>query len=321
MTRNPDRPAPNLACPGCGHESSEVIDSRSVSKGKAYRRRRWCEGEGCGLRWTTFEKIGPDPAYSTVQRTQPVVPKPGPPDTTGGGTPDTTGCGNGHKMLGGSNGTDATTDSVSTQQVVSGGVRGGPPSGLDPDPIRTPDPIPAVSVTPERARDPGTPYYRAPHRPIPVALVTEPFLAVYRAYPHKDGKLKAAAVFAELADDHQGGQAGLRDSILAWFATGALRRHPYAGEDRYRPTLETVLSERRWQDDQSAPSDVDGVEAAPAPSPYCDFHQGYGSRGKRAGKPSPTCPECKHVAARARPPVAHPPESAADILGRAGGHR
>src|SRR5690349_7312949 len=44
-----------MRCPFCGHEDSQVKDSRSSEDGAAIRRRRQCEG--CGARFTTFERI------------------------------------------------------------------------------------------------------------------------------------------------------------------------------------------------------------------------------------------------------------------------
>jgi len=44
-----------LRCPFCGHEDSQVKDSRSTEDGAAIRRRRQCEG--CAARFTTFERI------------------------------------------------------------------------------------------------------------------------------------------------------------------------------------------------------------------------------------------------------------------------
>lgn len=44
-----------MRCPFCGHEDSQVKDSRSTDDGAAIRRRRQCEG--CGARFTTFERI------------------------------------------------------------------------------------------------------------------------------------------------------------------------------------------------------------------------------------------------------------------------
>ncbi|WP_136161498.1 transcriptional regulator NrdR [Sphingomonas flavalba] len=44
-----------MRCPFCGHEDSQVKDSRSTEDGAAIRRRRQCEG--CGARFTTFERI------------------------------------------------------------------------------------------------------------------------------------------------------------------------------------------------------------------------------------------------------------------------
>jgi transcriptional repressor NrdR len=44
-----------LRCPFCGHEDSQVKDSRPTDDGSAIRRRRQCEG--CAARFTTFERI------------------------------------------------------------------------------------------------------------------------------------------------------------------------------------------------------------------------------------------------------------------------
>ena len=44
-----------MRCPFCGHEDSQVKDSRPTEYAGAIRRRRQCEG--CGARFTTFERI------------------------------------------------------------------------------------------------------------------------------------------------------------------------------------------------------------------------------------------------------------------------
>lgn len=44
-----------MRCPFCGHEASQVKDSRPTDDGAAIRRRRQCEA--CGARFTTFERI------------------------------------------------------------------------------------------------------------------------------------------------------------------------------------------------------------------------------------------------------------------------
>jgi transcriptional repressor NrdR len=44
-----------LRCPFCGHEDSQVKDSRPTEDNAAIRRRRQCED--CGARFTTFERI------------------------------------------------------------------------------------------------------------------------------------------------------------------------------------------------------------------------------------------------------------------------
>ncbi len=44
-----------MRCPFCAHDESQVKDSRSSEDGAAIRRRRQCEG--CGARFTTFERV------------------------------------------------------------------------------------------------------------------------------------------------------------------------------------------------------------------------------------------------------------------------
>ena len=43
-----------MRCPFCGHENSQVKDSRPTEDGSAIRRRRQCED--CAARFTTFER-------------------------------------------------------------------------------------------------------------------------------------------------------------------------------------------------------------------------------------------------------------------------
>ena len=44
-----------MRCPFCGNDDSQVKDSRPTEDNAAIRRRRQCEG--CGARFTTFERI------------------------------------------------------------------------------------------------------------------------------------------------------------------------------------------------------------------------------------------------------------------------
>ena len=44
-----------MRCPFCGHDASQVKDSRPTDDGAAIRRRRQCEG--CAARFTTFERV------------------------------------------------------------------------------------------------------------------------------------------------------------------------------------------------------------------------------------------------------------------------
>ena len=44
-----------MRCPFCGKEENRVIDSRPVEENNSIRRRRICDG--CGRRFTTYEKV------------------------------------------------------------------------------------------------------------------------------------------------------------------------------------------------------------------------------------------------------------------------
>ena len=44
-----------MRCPFCGDSETKVIDSRLVAEGSQVRRRRGCQREECGERFTTFE--------------------------------------------------------------------------------------------------------------------------------------------------------------------------------------------------------------------------------------------------------------------------
>ncbi len=44
-----------MRCPFCGHDDTQVKDSRPTEDNSAIRRRRFCPA--CGLRFTTFERV------------------------------------------------------------------------------------------------------------------------------------------------------------------------------------------------------------------------------------------------------------------------
>jgi transcriptional repressor NrdR len=46
-----------MLCPACGAPDTRVIDSRPAEGGRSVRRRRQCEG--CGQRFTTYERLEP----------------------------------------------------------------------------------------------------------------------------------------------------------------------------------------------------------------------------------------------------------------------
>jgi len=54
-----------VRCPHCGSFDDKVIDSRTLANGEATRRRRECEG--CGYRFTSYERIE-DKQFMVVKR-------------------------------------------------------------------------------------------------------------------------------------------------------------------------------------------------------------------------------------------------------------
>ena len=54
-----------MKCPFCGHGEDKVVDSRGAKVGDTIRRRRECEG--CGRRFTTYERIDEIP-YMVVKK-------------------------------------------------------------------------------------------------------------------------------------------------------------------------------------------------------------------------------------------------------------
>lgn len=46
-----------MLCPSCGADDTRVIDSRPADNGASIRRRRHCDG--CGHRFTTYERLEP----------------------------------------------------------------------------------------------------------------------------------------------------------------------------------------------------------------------------------------------------------------------
>ena len=60
-----------MRCPYCGHDDTQVRDSRATDDNNAIRRRRHCAG--CGGRFTTFERVQLRELY-VVKRTGRRVP-------------------------------------------------------------------------------------------------------------------------------------------------------------------------------------------------------------------------------------------------------
>lgn len=56
-------------CPKCGTGDATVVETRDHDDGVWTRRRRWCVNPVCCIRFTSYEKLAADPAYSVVPRT------------------------------------------------------------------------------------------------------------------------------------------------------------------------------------------------------------------------------------------------------------
>ncbi|MDR2019963.1 MAG: transcriptional regulator NrdR [Treponema sp.] len=54
-----------MRCPHCGNFDDKVIESRTLAKGEAIRRRRECNG--CGFRFTSYERIE-DQQFMVIKR-------------------------------------------------------------------------------------------------------------------------------------------------------------------------------------------------------------------------------------------------------------
>lgn len=50
-----------MRCPACGHDETDVLDSRGTDQGRGIRRRRECQR--CKRRFTTYESVGADPIF------------------------------------------------------------------------------------------------------------------------------------------------------------------------------------------------------------------------------------------------------------------
>jgi transcriptional repressor NrdR len=63
-----------VRCPYCDSAKTSVVDSRPSEDGSSIRRRRACENEGCGQRFTTYERIEKARRLTVVKRDASRVP-------------------------------------------------------------------------------------------------------------------------------------------------------------------------------------------------------------------------------------------------------
>lgn len=125
-----------------------------------------------------------------------------------------------------------------------------------------PDPPPVLKASaPDQTRAGSTFGAATPARKVMPWDATLAFGECFRRYPNQNGRLDAAGAWQDLLVDYPGGEDALRGAILARFDAGMLKHHPYSGLQRYRPTFETFLRKRRWEDPESAPDDAPEAQA------------------------------------------------------------
>lgn len=99
--------------------------------------------------------------------------------------------------------------------------------------------------TPPWPGPPGSGFRSSPR--VYLAAATPSYLSVEEAYPNGN-RARASQAFAELAAAYDGGEVKLSADILGAFRRGFLKRHPYDSADlRFRPLLENIIAERRWE--------------------------------------------------------------------------
>jgi transcriptional repressor NrdR len=60
------QPGVKMRCPHCGNFDDKVIESRTLAGGEAIRRRRECNG--CGYRFTSYERIDDKQQFMVIKR-------------------------------------------------------------------------------------------------------------------------------------------------------------------------------------------------------------------------------------------------------------
>lgn len=120
-------------------------------------------------------------------------------------------------------------------------------SDLSPSGILEAPPERAIPVVPVRTTEPIPAIFRPASRPYPVGAITDTFLSVFNRYTNQAGRVKAAQTWQETAETC-GGEAELARTIGAAFDAGLLKQAPFSAAFKFRPTFETFLAGRRWED-------------------------------------------------------------------------
>jgi hypothetical protein len=100
--------------------------------------------------------------------------------------------------------------------------------------------------SPQNGSDPLPPV--ATRSRVYLGAKTAAFLSVAEQYPTQHRVNEASQVWAELVAARGGNEDALAAEILRAFRRGFLRRHPYDGEPRFVPKLETFLANQSWQE-------------------------------------------------------------------------
>lgn len=265
-----------MICPVCGTDGSEVVEARPTIDARQVRRRRWCVSPACATRFFTRELVDADPKYKVIPR-----------NTTGsgGGTPpvafQTPGVASGAGppnttgSVPNTRGSENQTPGVGSAQKGGGGVSGGEIGSEDPDPS------PGVSDPPIRGRA----------RVVAPPTYSAEFLAAWAVQGKHGNKFPAWRAWKR----HRPPLDAVLASLAKWKATDGWARG-------FVPHFSTWINARAWEDDPT--------EDATSSVSRCPFHA-KGNGDRKSFRPSPTCVDCKHLAAAAGTRTSEPTPIAA----------
>lgn len=191
----------------------------------------------------------------------------------------------------------ADTERIPISQNNDTGINGFPshsPSGSGSDPLSAdPDPERARKSSPRAKRNESA-----------------DFQAWYGAYPRHVARGDAWKAWQQVESD--------RPPLVDLLTTISWQRLlPDWTKERgsFVPYPGSYLRGKRWLDERPGVTNGTNGHAAPK-TEVCAFHVNYRNDGRAAPYPKPTtCPECKHVALRARRPTEGAPAAIGTLMG------